>query len=130
MDVDRPSSWKKYKSGMCKGCWGGCCTMPVEVQISDLVRLGLVSDDEVATSSLRKIAKKLEREGFVKNYRASSGLFMLMQKANRDCIFMDKDRQCTRYEKRPDVCRKFPEIGPRPGWCPHLQTEVFRKLRL
>ncbi|MEK6773764.1 MAG: YkgJ family cysteine cluster protein [Bdellovibrionota bacterium] len=117
-DVDRPSTWKFYESGMCKGCWGGCCTMPVEVMLDDLVRLGLVSRDE-AEGSIRKIAKRLIKEKIVVSYRQSTGLFMLSQKANRDCHFLDsKTRLCTVYEKRPGVCRKFPSIGPRPGYCP------------
>ncbi len=92
--------------------------MPVEVVLDDLIRLGLVSGDEAA-GSVRKIAKSLIKEKIVVSYRQSSGLFMLSQKANRDCYFLDsKTRLCTVYEKRPDVCRKFPSIGPRPGYCP------------
>ncbi|MBX3041961.1 MAG: hypothetical protein KF789_14740, partial [Bdellovibrionaceae bacterium] len=46
IDIDRPSTWKAYRSGMCTGCFGGCCTMPVEVKLSDLIRLGEVTVDE------------------------------------------------------------------------------------
>ncbi|MFM6927689.1 MAG: YkgJ family cysteine cluster protein, partial [Bdellovibrio sp.] len=60
-DVDRPSTWKQYKSGMCNGCWGGCCTMPVEVKLSDLIRLGVTDEDEAA-SGIKKLAKRLIRE--------------------------------------------------------------------
>lgn len=92
--------------------------MPVEVQLSDLVRLEVVSEDE-ASGSIKKIAKRLQREGIIVSYRQGTDLFMLTQQANNDCVFLDsKTRLCTVYDKRPDVCRKFPEIGPRPGWCP------------
>jgi Fe-S-cluster containining protein len=92
--------------------------MPVEVRLSDLIRLGLVGEDEAA-GSMRKLAKRLIKEGSVSSYRQGTDLFMLTQKANRDCLFLDeKTRLCKVYEKRPDVCRQFPAIGPRPGYCP------------
>lgn len=117
-DIDRPSTWKPYKSGMCNGCFGGCCTMPVEIKLSDLIRLGLASEDE-AQGSIKKLAKRLIKEKVVVSYRSGTEFFMLSQKANRDCIFMDSQtRLCTVYERRPDTCRQFPSIGPRPGFCP------------
>jgi Fe-S-cluster containining protein len=117
-DIDRPSTWKLHREEMCKGCWAGCCTMPVEVKLSDLIRLGLTDEDE-AQSSLKKLAKRLMKEGKISSYRQGTDLFMLTQKANRDCLFLDeKTRLCTVYERRPDVCREFPKIGPRPGYCP------------
>lgn len=121
MDVDRPSTWKKYISDeQCNTCVANCCTMPVEISLSDLVRLNLVSEDEVQNSSVRKIAKRLIRERWISSYREGTGFFMLTQKANRDCIFLDsRSRMCTMYQLRPDVCRQFPHIGPRPGFCPN-----------
>jgi uncharacterized protein len=116
-DVDRPSEWIRYRQALCNGCWAGCCTMPVEVTAQDLVRLGVATEDE-ARASLKKLAKRLMKEGVVKSYRAGTGLFMLEQKQNRDCVFLGENRLCTVYEKRPDVCRKFPSVGPRPGFCP------------
>lgn len=98
--------------------------MPVEVRLEDLVRLGVASPDE-ASGSLKKLAKRLQREGLVVSYRAGTDLFMLSQKANRDCVFLDSDtRLCAVYERRPDVCRQFPSIGPRPGWCPVTPKRV------
>lgn len=91
--------------------------MPVEITLSDLVRMGL-ADADPAMESPKKIAKRLQKERIIKSYRASSGLFMLMQKSNDDCLFMGDDRLCTIYERRPEVCRAFPSIGPRPGFCP------------
>ncbi len=91
--------------------------MPVEVKIADLIRLQLVSEDE-AQGSLKKVAKRLIREGYVTSYRQGTDLFMLTQKANGDCLFLNENRLCTVYEKRPGVCREFPAIGPRPGFCP------------
>jgi len=117
-DIDRPSTWKFYRDGMCDGCWGGCCTMPVEVKIEDLIRIGLANEDEIQ-SSLKKTVKKLIKNKIISSYRQSTGLFMLTQKSNRDCYFLDsKTRLCTIYDKRPGVCREFPKIGPRPGYCP------------
>lgn len=116
-DKDRPSTWKPYREGLCNACNAACCTMPVEVRASDLVRLGLIDEDELRASP-KKVFNKLARQGILKSYRAATGLFMLVQKSNDDCVFLGTDRLCTVYERRPDVCREFPKIGPRPGYCP------------
>lgn len=119
LDKDRPSTWKKYDSGFCTSCMAHCCRMPVEVKISDLIRLGIATEDE-ASGSIRKLAKRLMKEGIVKSYRNGTEFFMLTQRSNDDCYFLDpRTRLCTVYEKRPDTCRGFPVIvGPRIGYCP------------
>ena len=118
-DVDRPSTWKPYRTDMCKTCWGACCTMPVEIKLSDLIRLGLATEDEAA-GSIKKLAKRLMKEGYLTSYRAGTEFFMLSQKSNNDCYFLDtKTRLCTVYDKRPDTCREFPTVvGPKVGFCP------------
>jgi Fe-S-cluster containining protein len=124
-DKDRPSTWVKYRNGLCTGCIGACCTMPVEVKTSDLIRLEVTSEDEIS-GSIKKVAKRLIKEKIVSSYRAGTDLFMLAAKPNGDCYFLDsKTRLCTVYEKRPDVCRKFPEIGPRPGFCPASPRSIL-----
>lgn len=121
-DIDRPSTWIRYRDGLCKGCVGGCCQMPVEVHFDDLLRLGLVSEDDRSISR-RKLAARLTQEKVIQSYRHGTDLFMLAQKANRDCLFLDlHTRLCTVYDKRPQVCRDFPSIGPRPGFCPHQKV--------
>ena len=102
---------------MCDGCWAACCTLPVEVSAYDLMRLELITEDEAA-SSLKKVAKRLMKEGIVQSFHPPRQLFILEQRFGRDCIFLGEDRLCTVYEARPEVCRKFPKIGPRPGHCP------------
>jgi Fe-S-cluster containining protein len=119
-DKDRPSTWIKYRDGLCQSCWGTCCTMPVEVRAEDLERLGLATQDELLHSK-KKLAKKLIKEKIVSSYREGTDLFMLSAKPNGDCYFLDsKTRLCTVYEKRPEVCRNFPIYqGPRLGLCPY-----------
>lgn len=102
---------------MCEGCWGGCCTLPVEASVNDLIRLGLTCEEEAAVS-LKKLAQRLMKEGVIQAFQQKSQLFVLEQRSGRDCIYLGKDRLCTVYDKRPEVCRQFPKIGPRPGWCP------------
>lgn len=117
---DQPSKWKTYKTEMCQSCWGTCCTMPVEVKIDDLLRLKLITEDEAR--SPKKVFKLLYQKKIVSSYRQGTGFFMLSQKPNDDCIFLDSTtRLCQVYDKRPDVCRRFPEIGPRPGCCPYIK---------
>lgn len=93
--------------------------MPVEVRAQDLIRLNLATEDELNVS-IKKVAKKLIRDGVIKSYREGTEFFMLTQKTNDDCYFLDsKTRLCTVYEKRPETCRDFPNrVGPRLGFCP------------
>ncbi len=59
VDVDRPATWTKYRNGLCDDCAANCCTMPVEVKLPDLVRLGLVDDFEAEQEPAKQIAKRL-----------------------------------------------------------------------
>ena len=119
---DRLSEWVRYKDGLCDNCVSTCCTLPVEVSASDLMRLGL-TDEMEAAGSLKKLARRLEKERVIQAYRSATQLFVLAQKANQDCIFLDsKTRRCTTYATRPEVCRSFPKVvGPKPGFCPSIQ---------
>ncbi len=119
VDKDRPSSWRKYEEKNCTSCKASCCQMPVEIRASDLLRLGIVSEDELA-GSIKRVAKRLIKEGIVSSYRSGTEFFMLTQRSNSDCYFLDlKTRLCTVYDRRPDTCRGFPAtLGPRVGFCP------------
>lgn len=116
---DRPQTWVRFKESLCRSCMGNCCTMPVEVKFQDLVRLGVASADDEFTSR-RKLTNRLKREGIIQSYREVTGNFMLTQRPSGDCLYLDPHtRLCRVYDKRPDVCRKFPvSMGIRPGFCP------------
>jgi len=115
--VDRLDLWRRYRNGDCEGCWSGCCTFPVEMSVHDLIRLGHATEDEAATS-LSRLGKRLIQAGVLQSYRAATQVFVLAQKPSRDCIYLGSDRRCTVYDRRPEVCRQFPKIGPKPGSCP------------
>lgn len=118
-DAQRPSTYRKYFKGLCEDCWAGCCTLPVEATGSDLVRLGFATADEVEWSH-QDVARRLIKQKIVETYDRKTKMFVLAQVAGRDCVFLDQlTRRCTVYEKRPDTCRNFPTIGPRPGFCPY-----------
>lgn len=119
--IERPSTWSEYAEGHCKGCESLCCSLTVEVTANDLVRLGLIPKSDVMMSP-KKIARRLMTTGALRDVRPDAGLYTLAQKADGSCVFLSKERFCTVYEKRPEVCRNFPLIGPRPKFCP-------RKLR-
>ena len=40
-ELDRLETWQKYASHMCGSCMSTCCTLPVEVKLKDLIRIGL-----------------------------------------------------------------------------------------
>ena len=119
VDKDRPSTWRKYDKDFCVSCKANCCCMPVEVKVEDLIRLKVITQDEI-DHSIKKAAKKLKKDGIITSYREGTEFFMLAQKANSECLFLDsKTRYCTVYETRPETCRSFPaKMGTRVGYCP------------
>lgn len=120
VDVDRPETWTKYRSGLCDGCAANCCTMPVEVKLPDLIRLGLVDAFEAEHEPAKQIAKRLAKAGLIEHFNFKNSIFTLARRASGDCHYLDAaTRRCTVYERRPSTCRLHPQVGPRPGHCPY-----------
>lgn len=119
VDVDRLETWSKYKSGLCASCAANCCTMPLEVQLSDLVRLGLVDAFEVDNVEHKLIARRLLKARLIDHYNPRHDIFTMARRASGDCNFLDATtRRCTVYEQRPETCRLHPQKkSPRPGFC-------------
>jgi len=121
VNVNDTSTWTKYKQRRCTTCRANCCTMPLEVKISDLVRMDEISAFE-AEESIKKLAKMLIKKGVVEHFNFKKQLFTIVRFANNDCLYLDRlQRRCKIYEKRPDICRNHPLIGPRPGFCAYDQ---------
>lgn len=119
-DPQLPSSYTKYKNGLCNDCWAGCCQLPVEATADDLVRLGVALPEEVQEWSHKDLAKRLMKQRIIQHYDPRSKMFILEQVSGADCLFLHpKTRLCTVYEKRPKTCRDFPKVGPKPGYCPY-----------
>jgi Fe-S-cluster containining protein len=126
-EVDRLDTWQKYSAPMCGACISTCCTLPVEVKIKDLIRIGVVDEFEKGDPP-KNVAKRLQKEGIVERFNQKSGIFTLTRMSNNDCLYLDKkSRLCTIYEKRPDTCRNHPKIGPRPGYCAYQPKPVVRQ---
>lgn len=122
-NVDDLQSWAKYKKKMCNYCKGTCCSLPVEVKVEDLVRMGVVDSFELEDNH-KHIYRRLSKERLVEHYHAKSDTFTLARMANGDCLYLDpKSRRCTIYEKRPDTCRNHPQIGPRSGYCAFIPKQ-------
>ncbi|MBB2484652.1 YkgJ family cysteine cluster protein [Mitsuaria sp. WAJ17] len=120
VDVDRTETWTRYRKGLCDSCAANCCTMPVEARLADLVRLGLVDAFEAEHEAPKHIAKRLAKAGVIEHFSFKHEIFQLARRAGGDCQFLDaQSRRCTVYERRPDICRKHPQVGPRPGHCPY-----------
>jgi Fe-S-cluster containining protein len=118
VDPAKPRTWVPYNENNCIGCKSGCCTLPVEVDIEDLILMDLVSREEYLESP-KKVAQALIKKKIVTELRAKTGLFVLQQRENMDCVFLDKQRLCKIYDKRPKVCRNFPKVSARPNFCPY-----------
>jgi uncharacterized protein len=120
VNVDNCDTWTRYRNGLCNNCAANCCTMPVEVKLPDLVRLGLVDPFEAEHEEPKHIAKRLQKMGAIEHFNFKHSIFTLTRRANGDCHNLDaKTRRCTVYEKRPNTCRLHPQVGPRPGYCPY-----------
>ena len=116
-DIDRLDTWARYNKDMCYSCHSTCCTLPVEVRLSDLIRIGVVDAFE-KDEPAKNIAKRLQKEGIVERFNQKSGIFTLTRLSNNDCLYLDrKTRLCTIYDQRPVTCRNHPRVGPRPGYC-------------
>ncbi len=116
-DISRLETWVKYRAPLCASCVASCCTLPVEVTVTDLIRMQLIDTFE-ALEPLKAIAKKLKKAGVIDHFSGRHALFTLARLANNDCIYLDTEtRRCTIYVNRPTTCRNHPQIGPRPGFC-------------
>src|SRR5210317_1460063 len=87
-DVDEISTWTKHKQRLCSKCRANCCTMPVEVKIPDLVRMGVITEFEVK-EPIKKLAKKLKKDGVIDHLYFKEQIFMLVRFANSDCLYLD-----------------------------------------
>lgn len=122
VDIERLETWLKYRRGLCDDCVASCCTLPVEVRISDLIRMGLVDEFERAEPA-KLIARRLQKAGIVEHFNHKHEVFTLVRLANNDCLYLDtQSRRCRIYDKRPETCRNHPHIGPRPGYCAYRAT--------
>jgi Fe-S-cluster containining protein len=120
VDVDRLDTWSRYRPGLCDSCVANCCTMPLEVRLSDLVRLGWVDAFEAEHEAPKQIAKRLMAAKQIEHFNFRHSIFTVARRASGDCQMLDAvTRRCTVYAQRPDTCRKHPQVGPRPGHCPY-----------
>lgn len=119
VDVNDTSTWSAFRARLCASCRANCCTMPVELRIDDLIRMELLTEFD-AGEPIKKIAKRLKKEGVIDHFHFKNEIFTLVRLANNDCLYLDStSRRCTIYDKRPETCRNHPRIGPRPGFCPY-----------
>lgn len=116
-DPERLDTWPRYSRGLCQDCQATCCTLPVEVRLDDLIRLG-EADAFERDEPLKPVARRLQKAGTVEHFNQKHGLFTLTRLASGDCLYLDPvTRLCRVYARRPDTCRNHPQIGPRPGHC-------------
>ncbi len=122
-DLERPATWVKFRPPLCDSCRASCCTMPAEVGISDLIRMGVVDPFE-REEPPKLTARRLIKAGIIDHFNHKSERFTLARRANGDCIYLDAaSRRCTIYDKRSDTCRNHPRIGPRSGFCAYRAKE-------
>jgi hypothetical protein len=120
-DIDNTATWAKYNKRLCDHCAASCCSLPVEVKPSDLIRMELMDEFEL-DEDLKHIARRLMKTHLIEHFHSKTETFTLARMASGDCIFLDSTtRRCTIYRHRPETCRNHPQIGPKSGYC------AFRK---
>jgi Fe-S-cluster containining protein len=93
--------------------------MPVEVNLADLVRMGVITAFD-AEEPIKTLTRRLKKKGVVERYSTKNQVFTLVRFASGDCLYLEgTSRKCRIYEKRPDTCRNHPLVGPRLGYCPY-----------
>ncbi|RKR69154.1 hypothetical protein C8C94_3678 [Acidovorax sp. 94] len=129
VDVDRLDTWSRYRAGLCDTCAANCCTMPLEVQLPDLVRLELVDPFEAEHEEIRHIAKRLQKARLIDHFNHKNAVFTMARRASGDCNFLaPKTRLCTVYDKRPETCRLHPQKkSPKPGYCAYGARDLQRR---
>ena len=116
-DINNIATWAKYSKKLCDHCASSCCSLPVEVKSSDLIRMKLMDEFELQVD-LKQIAKRLSKQHMIDHFHSKTGTFTLARMASGDCLFLDsRTRRCTIYQQRPDTCRNHPQVGPRSGYC-------------
>jgi len=90
--------------------------MPIEIRWEDLIRLNLVTDDDLS-EPIKTVISRLKKEKIITAYKEETGLFALKQIGGK-CRYLS-GTLCTEYKNRPLVCREFPiRMGWRHGYCP------------
>jgi Fe-S-cluster containining protein len=114
-----PSTTQRPNTFDCSKCPGYCCSHPrIAVSDFDIARLAKHFDLSVTQA----------RERFTYTYK-SEGVEEQVLRHRKDyiyksmCRFFDtKERRCTVYEARPNVCRKYP-YGNTCGYYDFLKWE-------
>lgn len=91
----------------CDNCEEKCCPPRVVISLFDVARFMDDGLDE-------RIAGKFE--GFVELYLSDDGKDVDLTRSHmfpidrdaKDCVFLNEDRKCSIYEKRPLICRSYP----------------------
>ena len=87
VNVDNLSSWVRYRNGLCDDCNATCCTLPVEVKLSDLIRMELITEFEAEHETPKNIAKQLSKQGVIDHFNFKTSTFTLSQMSNGDCLY-------------------------------------------
>ena len=100
----------------CSKCPAYCCTYSdIEVTQRDVERLARHFGVDFATAERRYV--KIDSKGKILLRHREDHIF------DSACTFLDqKKRQCTVYDARPGVCRKYPESS-RCGYYEFLKFE-------
>lgn len=114
-----PVSWINFHKTLCDSCLAACCSLQLEITVTDLLALKLISEEETETIYRKELYSQLQRRGIVERYNSKSDKFILARKPSGECIFLSNEKRCQVYDSRPHVCRQFPLNEYFGGKCPY-----------
>ncbi|MFC1712682.1 YkgJ family cysteine cluster protein [Candidatus Poribacteria bacterium] len=93
----------------CSNCQEKCCPPRVVISLFDLVRFTSYGLQEHIAGQFK---------GFVELFLSDDGKDVDLTRPHmfptdpdaKDCVFLDEDRNCSIYQKRPLICRSYPVV--------------------
>ncbi|MBF0206562.1 MAG: YkgJ family cysteine cluster protein [Oligoflexia bacterium] len=120
-DVNDFKTWTCYQKKLCTNCLAGCCSLALEVSAADLYLLQPITDRFFEEDDFyrKEIILKLKKVGIIEKYNFKANLFTLARKASGECVYLNLQKRCSVYDRRPRTCQAFPLIPYFQGHCPY-----------
>ncbi len=112
--------WVRYKKELCANCEASCCYLPVEVDAEDLVKMEFYDPFFLELTDKEQI-KEASHHPDILRYNSKTHKYTLKQRSNGACLYLDQNKKCIIYPKRPKTCANHPIIGPRAGYCAFIK---------
>lgn len=87
-----------------------CCSLQVELDIKEYEHFKKLGFKEFMTTRTEMFIKKnIKYKGKEKYFDSmyKDNFAILNKNLNGQCVFLDKKKECSIYEKRPKICKEY-----------------------